>query len=282
MKIEAWTHARSLLILGHGIEIGDAHRISDGVYVTPEIPNLDDISLEMSSTLIERAAITSMHEIASFSLKIYSEKGGQALANKGWNSLWHFHLLSLASKAPCMILYSACTSRGATAYAVANRNLIINPLPASARLTQNEVEWATEYEPNFSKLVREASFASAMRYFGNAHYLFDLEHRIMLLWAGIEGLLKVEAEHNHRIALYSAIMLDGSDDQKQERFRSVRQAYSLRSRVVHGTKPKPEKLKVGYHEATELLASLLARCVELGRVPERDELDAAAFASSLA
>lgn len=103
----------------------------------------------------------------------------------------------------------------------------------------------------------------------------------MLLWAGIEGLLQVEAEHNRRIALYSAILLEGDEDQKAARFELVKKSYSLRSRVVHGAKPTKEKLEAGFAEATDLLADLLSRCVELGRVPSRDELDRASFTTTL-
>jgi hypothetical protein len=36
----------------------------------------------------------------------------------------------------------------------------------------------------------------------------------MLLWSGIEGLLSVDGELNRRLALYAALMLEGSADEK--------------------------------------------------------------------
>lgn len=201
------------------------------------------------------------------------EKGGKALATRAWNRLWDFHLLSLASKSPAFILFSASSGAAGTTYSVTNRNLILSPLGEIKTLGDAELSWVKDYEPNFRDLITVDRFSAAMRYFGNAHYLFDLDHRIMLLWAGIEGLLQVDAEHSHRIALYSAILSRGTDEEKLTRFKSVKAAYSLRSRVVHGAKPKKAKLERGYAEATDLLATLLARCVELGRVPERDEFD---------
>lgn len=120
-----------------------------------------------------------------------------------------------------------------------------------------------------------------MKYFGNAHYLFDLEHKIMLLWAGIEGLFQVDAEQSRRIALYSAMLMGGNEQARSERFELVKKSYSLRSRVVHGASPTKDKLEAGYADATNLLADLLSRCVELGRVPSRDELDRASFSGSL-
>ncbi len=33
-----------------------------------------------------------------------------------------------------------------------------------------------------------------MRCYSNVHYLFDNDARIMLLWAGVEGLLDIDSE----------------------------------------------------------------------------------------
>lgn len=280
MKISAWKDAKSVRITGHGLELAEPFEIAEGVVVSPDVHPLNALGLT-SESIKERAAIETMHEIATFSIEVHDERGGKELANRGWNRLWDFHLLSLASKSPCFMLYSASAGQHGTTYSVANRNVIVNPLTVIKELSSEGLQWARENEPAFRTLIGDQQFSSAMRYFGNAHYLFDLEHRIMLLWAGIEGLLQVEAEHNRRIALYSAILMNGDEEAKSDRFDLVKKSYSLRSRVVHGAKPTKEKLEAGYSEATNLLADLLGRCVELGRVPTRDELDRASFSSNL-
>lgn len=279
--ISAWKDAKSVRITGHGFDFEDPFELGEGVVLTPDVHALNSVGLERCDTIKERAGIETMHEIATFSIEVHDDAGGVSLANKGFSSLWDFHLLSLAGKSPCFILYSASVGRGGVTYTVSNRNLILSPLSIIRVLEPVELEWARTHRPAFRELIADRQFSSAMRYFGNAHYLFDLEHRIMLLWAGIEGLLQVEAEHNRRIALYSAILLKGDADEKAARFELVKKSYSLRSRVVHGAKPTKEKLEAGYAEATDLLADLLSRCVELGRVPSRDELDRASFNSIL-
>ncbi|GAA3725369.1 hypothetical protein GCM10022268_36580 [Sphingomonas cynarae] len=95
----------------------------------------------------------------------------------------------------------------------------------------------------------------------------------MLLWSGIEGLLSVDAELSRRLALYAALIIDGWPEEKVRYFDQVKNAYGIRSRAVHGGKTKLEKLVEGYHMASRILADLLARCVELGRVPTPTELD---------
>ena len=280
VRVTAWKDANKVALLGHGLELDVAYEIADGITVSPTIEDLDNPAL-LKLSLKERAAITTMHEMATFSIEVENEEGGSVLANDAWNHLWDFHLLSLARKSPAFILYSSSTGASGTTYSVTNRNLILNPLAEVKKLGPSHLDWAKKHEPNFRKLISDPRFGAAMRYFGNAHYLFDLEHRIMLLWAGIEGLLQIAAEHSHRIALYSAIMCHGSNEEKLDRLRAVKAAYGLRSRVVHGDKPKPDQLKNGYAEATDLLASLLSRAVELGRVPDRSEFDTAIIQSSL-
>lgn len=281
VNITAWEDARSVRITGHGLDLEEPYELAEGVVLTPDVHALSLKGLERCETIKVRASVETMHEIATFSIEVHDERGGTSLANKGWSSLWDFHLLSLAGKSPCFILYSASVGRHGATYSVANRNLILSPLGIIRVLDSADLDWARANRPSFRDLISNQQFSSAMRYFGNAHYLFDLEHRIMLLWAGIEGLLQVDAEHNRRIALYSAILLDGDPEEKSARFDLVKKSYSLRSRVVHGSKPTKEKLEAGYEEATDLLVDLLRRCVELGRVPSREELDRASFSSSL-
>ena len=277
----AWKDAEWVRIAGHGLYIGQPYELTDGVWISPEIPDLDDKGLARCTDIKERAAVTTMHEIATFSIEVRDTRGGAELATTAWNRLWDFHLLSLASRSPCFILYASSENKSKTVYSVANRNIIVNPLASNKNLDISGLEWASKNEQNFRGLVKDPQFSSAMRYFGNSHYLFDLEHRIMLLWAGIEGLLQVDAEHSRRLALYCALLSRGNDDEKAERFELVKKAYSLRSRVVHGAKPSADKLLRGYLEATDLLADLLSRCVELARVPQRDELDRASFSARI-
>jgi hypothetical protein len=120
-----------------------------------------------------------------------------------------------------------------------------------------------------------------MRYFGNAHYLFDLDSRIMLLWAGIEGLLDVGSELRNRIALHATIMFDGDAAEKAAYFKKLRDAYDTRSKVVHGRVKHQKELEASYHFATLVLSRLLSKCVELGRIPTASELDHLALSAKV-
>lgn len=98
--ISAWTDAKSVRITGHGFDFEEPFELADGVVLTPDVHALNSSGLDRCATIKERAGIETMHEIATFSIEVPDEAGGTSLANKGFNSLWDFHLLSLAGKPP--------------------------------------------------------------------------------------------------------------------------------------------------------------------------------------
>lgn len=282
VQVAAAADSKAITIIGHGLTIPKLFWLTPDIKVEPTVPPLDKAAVQLGCpTAHDCFAVQSMHDIATFSLKVIEPAGGKALANKAWNALWYFHLLALCSGSPAFSLYSVSVGR-TKQYAVANRNLIINPLPETKEVKLEQLEWAKANADRFMNLIKDAQFSSAMRYFGNSHYLFDHDARVMLLWAGIEGLLNVEAEQSRRIALYAALMFDGGPAEKADYAKYVKKAYELRSRVVHGSKPTSDKLEQGYREASLILARLLAKCTGLGRVPTRDELDALATSPSIA
>lgn len=281
MEILANDDTSSIVILGHGLTITYEYEISPGIFLRPGVPKIDLAAAASSSrNFPDYLACVSAGDIATFALEVSGETGRQ-LAIKAWNSLWLFHLLSIACSTPCFSL-CAIACGNPDQYSSANRNLILSAEFASVTASTDQLVWAKAQQDNFQSLTLVPTFAAAMRCFGNAHYLFDLDTRIMLLWAGIEGLLSVDGELNRRLALYAALLHKGSPTEKSAYFASVKKAYAVRSRVVHGGSPDHEKLKLGYKASSGILAELLSRCVELGRVPSVEEMDALAVSQTLA
>ncbi len=105
---------------------------------------------------------------------------------RAWNSLWTFYLLSLACRTRCFPLY-AVTDDQKPAYTSTNRSIFTQALPSLVDLTPAQIEWAKTHADTFEDMVALPEFASAIRCYGNAHYLPDLDVRIMLLWSGIEA-----------------------------------------------------------------------------------------------
>ena len=278
--IFADANTTEIVILGHGLTIPERSELAPGILLEPSAPKVDLVAASASSrNSRDYLASVTASELATFCLRVQSGTG-KDLVERAWNALWLFHLLSLACASPCFSLCAIAKGKSEI-YSAANRNVILGPLPVIAAASPAQIAWARESSAKFDRLVSDPAFSSAMRCYGNAHYLYDLDTRIMLLWAGIEGLLAVDAELNRRVALYAALMHKGSAEEKTAHFQAVKKAYAIRSRAVHGGKASPEKLKTGYQAASSILVGLLARCVEIGRVPSADELDALAVAQNL-
>jgi hypothetical protein len=268
-------------LVGHGITIGAEREIAPGLTVSGQAPTNDSsFGSRTVGEMREALNVMSMEPLADFSLRITEGQGdGQVLAAKTWNALWIFHLLALACRRPVMPLY--CAANHGTRFTLANRNLVIHRLPSVGPASDADLDWATTHFETFHGLLDDNRFQNAVRCYGNAHYLFDDDAKIMLLWAGIERLLDVDSELRRRIALHAAILLDGTPAEKARYFERVKKGYDVRSRVVHGSGAKPEMLQQGYVLAGEVLLTLLRKCVELGRVPTAAELDERAAGVSL-
>jgi hypothetical protein len=278
--VRAGALTTEIVILGHGLTVPEISELSSGIFLEPTVPQVDLAAASASSrSLTDYLTAVTSKTLATFCLRVKGETGHELVA-KAWNALWLFHLLSLACAAPC---FSLCTIANGKSekYSAANRNVVLTSLPVIASASAAQIAWAKNNLHKFEGLIENDAFSSAMRCYGNAHYLFDIDTRIMLLWAGIEGLLSVDAELSRRIALYAALLHNGTPTEKRVYFNEVRKAYAIRSRAVHGGKASPTKLKAGYESASKILVGLLARCVELGRVPNSEELDALAVAQNL-
>lgn len=265
-------------IVGHGLTVTKEFPLGSGITVSPLTPGHEPSIATTMGELHSSATILLMERIASFSLLIEEPAGGEALARKAWNALWLFSLLALAGQSPCMSLYSV---NGDRKFTLANRNMIIRPLTHLNLIEEEELQWAAASMERFDDLLDDKRFQTSMRYYNNAHYLFDDDAKIMLLWAGIEGLLSVEAELSRRIALHAAILYDGDSAGKSAHFAAVKKAYNIRSKVVHGTGADSAALSEAYGFASALLIGLLRRMVDLGRVPSATELDQLAAATSV-
>ena len=271
--VAAGADSKSIVILGHGLTVAKEFELAPGVLLSPELPKLDlNATVAGCGHFADYAAALHGSEIATFSLRVDEDRGGKSLTAKAWNALWVFHLLSVACRSPCFPLYSV-SDGPQPLFSAASPNPFVRALLAIHDAQVDELRWAQRYVESFDKLTKIAEFSAAIRCFVGVRFLPEQEVRLMLLWAGIEGLLSVDAELSRRLALYAALLFDGSPGEKAAYFDQVKKAYGVRSRAVHGSGLKPEQQEEGVRTASDILVGLLKRCVELGRVPSAAELD---------
>lgn len=270
-----------VFIAGHGITLTSRFELSPGVFVEPTVPTFEmQEAADGSEHFTDYSAVVTGRDLADFSLRVESEIPGKAFAAKAWNALWDFHLLSLAAQSPVCSIFSV-TSGTPRIFTAANRNGIMRRIADVKKISAERLDWARRHKNAFDALIRAPVFSAAMRCYGNAHHLYDADMRIMLLWSGIEGLLSVDSELTRRIALYAALILGGTHQEKMRLFADLKRAYGVRSKAVHGGTADRQILQDGYQQASHILVRLLARCVEIGRVPTPAELDALALSATI-
>lgn len=270
-------------MFSHGVTIPERFKIKEGVWLDPSVPALNlEAATAGSPGFTDYAAAVYGADIASFILVVEHPDDGEALATEAWNALWLLHLLGIACRSPCTFLYAMSDGKKPL-YSAVGRSPFVKPVEQIHPATIEELTWARSHVEKFYLLLNVPEFNYGVRCFGNSVYLFDLDAQIMLLWAGIEGLLSVDSELSRRLALYAALIIDGTPDEKAEYFKTVREAYKIRSLAVHGgrTKTTRERLAEGHRKATRILTDLLARCIELGRVPSPAELDFLAISATV-
>lgn len=280
-SIQVGALATKVTLVGHGIGVPTRTEIAAGIYLCTPVWNVPAEELpSRTRSHLEFAAILSMGDQADFAIEISGTRRGGALGAAAWNALWYFGLLSLSCRSVCCQLF-AFSDEPAARFTLINRNLVIWPRGPTRLLRDAEVAWARDHVSRYHSLIQEERFSAALRSLTNSRYLFDFDQRMMLIWAGIEGLLGVDGEFRRRIALHAAILLGGEMHERRERFEQIKRAYDFRSKVVHGGRRDDTRLSSEHDFAAGLLSDLLARCVELGRVPSGKELDEAALQASI-
>ena len=83
VTVTAWKDATKVTLFGHGLKVESSFEYANGVTAEPGVPDLDQSGLEDDMPIAEQAAITTMHEIATFVIDVVDEKGGQSPSNQG-------------------------------------------------------------------------------------------------------------------------------------------------------------------------------------------------------
>jgi hypothetical protein len=279
-RVVAAPNADTVCICGTGLRVSEDFPITPEITIRPTPPRHELQTVANGcDEFSDYAAIISMMPYGSFYIEVRHEGDGRQLAAKAWNSLWLFHLLGLACKAPCDSLY-AWSGIEVTRFSVARpySHFQYEEDRGEIEATHQQLAWTRRHLDSFEILQKNPAFVSSLRSYSNAHHLFGLESRIMLLWAGIECLFKVSNEISRTLALYSALLLNANDsDSRYALYKKIKKEYDHRSKVVHGTIDKNLQLREAYESANEILVSLLARCVEISRVPTSEEFDRAAL-----
>lgn len=266
-----------VFLVGEGISVSEPVQISNDITITNQFPSYE---LNTESDILKNALLFAMSERASAGLVIKKQRNNQDTLRLAWNNLWTFKLVSLSCSAPFHQLFSVAQGNF-NRYELTTREPLSNFAIGNHDLSHNEIDWIIENFWSFWEVMGNNRFAHALRYLANSYHLRDPEAALMLIWAGIERLVGTDAELRYRVSAYATILSPLDGQERESYFSKVKKAYDFRSRVVHGSVNEGDVIRAGLDDASTILYNLLRRCVELGRVPDLEELDRTMLASRL-
>lgn len=144
----------------------------------------------------------------------------------------------------------------------------------SYELCEGDADVLVSILPQLGILEGNARFSLALRRFMGAYDERSNDDKLIDYWIALESLLLPDGKQGElrfRGALRAA-WFTAKPEERDEVFHQVLRSYDARSDVVHGqAKPVTPGTVL---ETEERLRKTLRRCLELGRVPPKEEFDA--------
>lgn len=122
-------------------------------------------------------------------------------------------------------------------------NKIRIPLHSPYLLSNNEIrifkKFFNEYMRNFSNINRELPFVNAIRRLSSSIQKISLEEKIIDLMISLESLFSDGAhEMTFKISVRMSFLLGRNIQETKFLNKFIKEAYALRSQIVHGNKIK--------------------------------------------
>jgi hypothetical protein len=138
-------------------------------------------------------------------------------------------------------------------------------------ISDDDLKWIENNLPTLMALEEDERFTTALDALST--YLHAARYRMMAaqLWAGIESIFQAQAETSYSMSLWAALLLENRGTSCRERRKEIRKLYNDRSTAVHGGSIQEAELKTHVAAARGLLAQLLSRILELGRMPTHED-----------
>ena len=138
-------------------------------------------------------------------------------------------------------------------------------------IDQSDLDWVKHNLGKVVELNKQTRFNIALD--ALCSYLHTERDRMKAaqLWVGIEAVFEVQFEISYRLPLLAALMLQPRGDDCKQLRNQIKKLYSQRSKAIHGQEFKNAKQHVD--EVRQLLASLLTKIIEDGRLPTKQDFD---------
>lgn len=140
-------------------------------------------------------------------------------------------------------------------------------------VTADDLDWVRDNVVKLIGLSDDDRFNTALE--ALCSYMHAANYRMMAaqLWAGVEALFDVRYEISFRLPLLAALFLKGRGPECRELRKHVKELYNDRSSAIHGGRIDEAKLRNHVNDVRTLLARLLGKIIQNGKVPTKDDFD---------
>ncbi|MBS9926404.1 HEPN domain-containing protein [Vibrio alginolyticus] len=258
-----------------GLSVTETIKLCENVEIIPACcdPSTDLIIKQSCSEIDLGIAAIFLRRVGA-QVKI-SGVTGKELAAKAWNAQWDVVILSALFDCDAVANFQSDTPAELLSnnshLSVTNYHMrgSVNSLYI---ITAEDVHWLNTHFQNARSLLDVDRFSDAVSARSSYRWHPNPRTQLAVLWSGIEGLFDIQGETVFKLSLFVAKFLEPDDKYQAKRIlSSVKKLYKSRSSAVHGSKVKGDRSQL-VSESSELLERLIRRCIEVGSIPDVEEL----------
>ncbi|MFY2163106.1 hypothetical protein ACOSZG_22840 [Vibrio alginolyticus] len=258
-----------------GLSVTETIKLCENVEIIPACcdPSTDLIIKQSCSEIDLGIAAIFLRRVGA-QVKI-SGVTGKELAAKAWNAQWDVVILSALFDCDAVANFQSDTPAELLSnnshLSVTNYHMrgSVNSLYI---ITAEDVHWLNTHFQNARSLLDVDRFSDAVSARSSYRWHPNPRTQLAVLWSGIEGLFDIQGETVFKLSLFVAKFLEPDDKYQAKRIlSSVKKLYKSRSSAVHGSKIKGDRSQL-VSESSELLERLIRRCIEVGSIPDVEEL----------
>lgn len=260
----------------HGISVPREIRLSEAITLLPATckPFREDIGAWTKNEIDEGVILIFLPRVSSQMRIVARDDKTHAII--AWNSMWDALFLSAFTNREVSFNFQ-CNSRAEEISARSKINIInyaFRGLHSGEphAVTESEADWLEARFKDVAALTNFPAFQNAIHAMWSFRWHTIPRIQLAVIWAGIEGLFKVDSELSFRISLYCSRFLEPTrDDERKELFQAIRKLYAARSKAVHGAELKGD-VNLSVEESAKLLQRLIRQCVESKGLPDLNQL----------
>lgn len=264
-------------ILLSGIEVPHTINLSGNV----ELQTADTSHLDLDTALLTCSQPDDMAVVIAFIPRTTAQlqitaKTSKEVAIISWNSFWDAILLSAVFNTEVGFNLQSDTSSNkitaASNLCATNYGMRGLTKDAPYTLTPEDMKWISIHFNNAQEMLNDENFQTAVHSLASYRWHTVPRIKMAVIWAGIEGLFRIDSEIRFRISLYIARFLHPNNaDERQKTFDIIKRLYNTRSKAVHGSKIKGD-ISASVEASSDILRKLIIRCIENNSLPDENEL----------